>query len=172
MPSSSDPNGRHSFAIATVCLGNICRSPMAAAVLRTRLADAGLADQVAVESFGTAGWHAGEGADPRAVQVLQDRGYDGRHSARRVTTDAAKQVDLILAMDSSNYVDLRAILGADLRLRMFLEFHPDLAGIAPPSVRLDTPDPYYGSLAGFVDVLELLEPAADGIVEFVQSRLG
>ncbi|TXH44985.1 MAG: low molecular weight phosphotyrosine protein phosphatase [Actinobacteria bacterium] len=168
MPTTHEP----AFTIATVCLGNICRSPMAASVLSRKLAEAGVADAVSVESFGTAGWHAGEGADPRAVRVLQEHGYDGRHVARRVTVAAASGLDLILAMDSANYSDLRTLLGADLRLRMFLEFHPALAGIAAPDPRLDTPDPYYGSDAGFVEVLELLEPAADQVVEFALARLG
>ncbi len=171
-PDARTGTAESRFTIATVCLGNICRSPMAASILSGKLADAGLDRMVAVESFGTAGWHAGEGADPRAVRVLQSHEYDGRHTARQITPAAATDVDLILAMDSANYADPRSILGADLRLRMFLEFHPELTGIVPPDRRLDTPDPYYGSDEGFLDVLELLQPAADGVVEFVLARLG
>lgn len=152
------------FVVMTVCLGNICRSPMAAAVLRHKVASAGLAAAVSVESTGTGGWHIGEPADARAAAALAAHGYDSRHTARQFTADQQADLDLILAMDSANWRSLSAVVGPDPRLRMFRSFDPALAGISAPDPRLDVPDPYYGGPEGFMEVLRMIERAADGIV--------
>lgn len=145
---------------------------MAAAVLRQRLAAAGLAEQVAVQSAGTAGWHVGSPADVRAAATLQDNGYDPTHQARRFNQAWAREVDLVLAMDASNYTDLQAVTqGTGVELRMFREFDPTLARIRPPNPALDVPDPYYGPQSGFTEVLAMLERAADGIVTEISARL-
>ena len=94
-----------SYRITAVCLGNICRSPMAEAVIRARVEDAGLADHVLVDSAGTDGWHIGEDADPRALQTLRAAGYDLAHSGRQITTEwfiEPGHPDLLLTMDASN----------------------------------------------------------------------
>ncbi len=152
--------------VSAVCLGNICRSPIAAAVLRDRFARADL--QVSVDSSGTGGWHVGEGADPRAQRTLAQAGYPHSHTARQFDPDDCG--DLILAMDTHNYRDLQAILGADPRLRMIREFDPGLAEFEPGDPQLDVPDPYYGGADGFATVLAMLERAADGVVAHVQAR--
>lgn len=145
---------------------------MAAAVLRQRIAAAGLRDRVRVESAGTAGWHVGSPADPRAVATLLANGYGPKHQARRFTREWAQRADLVLAMDASNYADLQAMTaGTGAELRMFREFDPLLAKTRPPNKALDVPDPYYGPDSGFATVLELLERAAEGIVNEISSRL-
>lgn len=158
------------YRITTVCLGNICRSPMAEAVIRARVEVAGLEARVRVDSAGTDGWHIGEDADPRALQTLRAAGYDLVHSGRQITTEwflEPGRPDLLLTMDSSNYatvVSLAPDEAARERVRMMRSFDPALAGLPAGDPRLDVPDPWYGDHDGFADVLAMLEAAADGLV--------
>lgn len=158
------------YRITTVCLGNICRSPMAEAVIRARIEVAGLEARVRVDSAGTDGWHIGEDADPRALQTLRAAGYDLAHSGRQITTEwflEPGRPDLLLTMDSSNYatvVSLAPDEAARERVRMMRSFDPALAGLPAGDPRLDVPDPWYGDHDGFADVLAMLEAAADGLV--------
>lgn len=158
------------YRITTVCLGNICRSPMAEAVIRARVEDAGLGALVLVDSAGTDGWHIGEDADPRALRTLRAAGYDLTHSGRQITTEwflEPGRPDLLLTMDSSNYatvIDLAPDEAARERVRMMRSFDPVLAGLPAGDPRLDVPDPWYGDHDGFSDVLAMLEAAADGLV--------
>ena len=91
------------YRIVFVCTGNICRSPMAEVIARSMLADAGLDDQVSVDSAGTGGWHVGDGADRRTVRALADHGYDGsQHRAREFDRDWFAERDLILVADHTH----------------------------------------------------------------------
>jgi protein-tyrosine phosphatase len=155
------------YRITVVCLGNICRSPIGEVVLRDRIAAADLADQVVVDSAGTGDWHLGHGADPRTLQVLDDHGYAHDHVARQIAPHWMDGIDLLLAMDEANYRDLEGMLPAhgSPELRMFRAFDPDLAHLSQPSPELAVPDPYYGGSDGFVEVLRMIEKAADGIVD-------
>ena len=158
------------YRITTVCLGNICRSPMAEAVIRARVDDAGLGAQVLVDSAGTDGWHIGEDADPRALQTLRAAGYDLAHSGRQITTEwflEPGRPDLLLTMDSSNYATVIGLApdeAARERVRMMRSFDPTLAGLVAGDPRLDVPDPWYGDHDGFGEVLAMLEAAAEGLV--------
>lgn len=148
------------YRISVVCLGNICRSPMADVVLNARVADAGLDGRVAVVSAGTGGWHAGDPMDRRAAALLTSHGYDASsHRAQQVLTHWLDEHDLVLAMDADNLADLRALVSGEVdgeRLRAFRDFDPEGPG--------DVPDPYYGGEAGFHDVLAMVERTADAIV--------
>ena len=93
--------------VTMVCMGNICRSPMAEAVLRAKLRDAGRGDSVTVDSAGTGGWHVGHGADPRAIAALADRGYDLDHRARQFTRTDFERGALIVALDADNLRHVR-----------------------------------------------------------------
>ncbi|KHL16463.1 UNVERIFIED_CONTAM: protein tyrosine phosphatase [Mumia flava] len=150
--------------IALICLGNICRSPMADVVLEAKLADAGLADAVEVGSGGTGDWHVGEPMDERAARELSAHGYDpSRHRARTIRPDWFQDHDLILTMDRSNYDDVVALAPTDAdrtKVRMFRSFDPD-AGPTDDEV----PDPWYGGPAGFEQVLRMVERTTDAIVE-------
>jgi protein-tyrosine phosphatase len=152
------------YRVAVVCLGNICRSPMAHVVLESRLEQAGLAEEVEVASAGTGGWHEGEPMDPRAASTLQAAGYDPtRHRARTFGTDWYAEHDLLLAMDHSNHADMAEVSpGVDTqgRLRMFRSFDPD----ATPDADDEVPDPWYGGEEGFRQVLAMVERTADGLV--------
>jgi protein-tyrosine phosphatase len=171
MTAQRDRRGRAdagTYRIMTVCLGNICRSPMAEAVLRRKIVEAGLAEQVSVESSGTAGWHRGDNADRRARDTLQRHGYPLQHSARQFQPDWFEAMDLILAMDRSNYDDLTVMaarVGVESsHVRLLRTFDPG-AG------EEEVPDPYYGGTEGFLEVLRMVETASDGVVAHVQEQL-
>jgi protein-tyrosine phosphatase len=146
-----------------VCLGNICRSPTAAAILRAETARRGLA--VDVDSAGTDGWHAGEGADPRSSQHAAARGYDlSRHRARAVRPDDFAAFDLLLAMDRSNLARLESACPAVHRrkLRLALDFAADAS-------EREVPDPYREGPRGFEHVLDLLEDTCRGLADAVEG---
>ncbi|MEV0585830.1 low molecular weight protein-tyrosine-phosphatase [Nonomuraea sp. NPDC050310] len=143
-----------SYRILLVCMGNICRSPMAEVVLRKTLAEQGIHD-VEVESAGTGGWHEGEPMDERALSTLKAGGYDG--SAHRARQIRPGEFDLVLVMDRDN---LRKVPGA----RLFRSFDPD----APEGA--EVPDPYYGGQDGFDEVLRQVEAASRGLAEYLAAR--
>ena len=150
------------YAITLVCLGNICRSPTADVVLRSRLADAGLGDRVSVDSSGTGDWHVGKPMDRRAAAALSGAGYDpSRHRARQYDDSWAAEDDLVLAMDHDNLADLG---GRTDRVMLFGDFDPAGAGA-------DVPDPYYGGADGFRDVLTIVERTSDALVAALSSTL-
>lgn len=152
------------YRIAVVCLGNICRSPMADVILNDRIAAAGLDDLVAVESFGTGDWHVGNPMDHRAAATLTDAGYDAsRHRARQFTGETTGH-DLVLAMDTSNHADLAALGVVDERLLLFRDFDP-----SPDDDSV--PDPYYGGDEGFTHVLGIVERSSDALVEQLHMLL-
>jgi protein-tyrosine phosphatase len=151
-----------------VCLGNICRSPMAASVLRHKLAEAGLGDEVVVESAGTGGWHVGDGADHRARAALSARGYDDTHRARKFVKAFFDDYDLVLAMDRDNLRNLRAIAPdreSREEIRLLRSFDPT----APEGAEVE--DPYYGGDDGFRAVLDQIERACDGLVGELKADL-
>lgn len=162
------------YRITVVCLGNICRSPIGEVVLRDRVEQAGLGDRVQVDSAGTGDWHIGHPADRRAIETLLDHGYDVDHAARQITHEWFDRIDLALAMDVANYENLRALMAradAATDLRMFRSFDPALSSVPEPAEELAVPDPYYGGPGDFVDVLRMIERAADGLVAQLPARL-
>jgi protein-tyrosine phosphatase len=153
------PRGDGRYRVAVVCLGNICRSPMAEVVLSDRLAAAGLDDAVEVVSAGTGDWHVGEPMDRRAAAALTARGYDAsRHRAQQFEASWLEEHDLVLVMDAGNLADVSA-LGDPARVRMFRDFDPR-AGDGDR----DVPDPYYGGDDGFDSVLAIVERTVDALV--------
>jgi protein-tyrosine phosphatase len=150
--------------VCFVCSGNICRSPMAAIMFREHLRRAGLADRVRVTSAGTGPWHAGEPADPRARATLAARGYDGEHIAAQIDEDRLA-ADLLLAADTGHLRMLRREVDDPGRVRLLREFDPT----AGPGA--EVPDPYYGGDGGFDEVLDMLERAVPGLLEWVREQL-
>lgn len=163
MPARRQPFGM--YRICLVCLGNICRSPMAEVLLREEVARAGLAGAVTVESAGTGDWHTGQRMYAGARAELARRGYDGSaHRARQVQRSWLAGYDLVLAMDASNLADLRAMApDAETagRVRLFRSFDPGLAPDDP--YRGEVPDPYGGSPEEFAAVFDLVHAAARGL---------
>jgi len=154
------------YRVAVVCLGNICRSPIADVVVNALLGEAGLSDRVEVTSCGTGTWHIGEPMDQRAAAVLTRSGYDAsRHRARHFGADWHDH-DLILVMDHTNLDDVLAELPADRheRVRLFRSFDPEVTATDPAEVP-DVPDPFYGGPEGFDDVLAIVERTAHRLVE-------
>jgi protein-tyrosine phosphatase len=143
--------------IAVVCLGNICRSPMGAAVLRHKVAEAGLADAVTVTSAGTGDWHVGGSADKRARAALRRRGYDDAHTARQFGRTDFADHDLVLGMDHANVRDLRRIAPEGAQIRLF-----DVEEVA---------DPYWGDARDFDAALDQIERAADALIAELRAQL-
>ncbi|MCX6399131.1 MAG: low molecular weight phosphotyrosine protein phosphatase [Propionibacteriales bacterium] len=168
MPSAPPPRTPGRYRIAVVCLGNICRSPMADVVLNARIRDAGMDDAVEVVSAGTGGWHAGDPMDRRAAALLTTEGYDAsRHRAQQVQPSWLDEFDLVLTMDRDNLRDVRSLRTDavdERRVRPFRDFDPDEPGG-------EVPDPYYGGASGFRDVLAMVERTADTLVAEVTLAL-
>ena len=141
--------------ILIVCLGNICRSPLAHAVLGEELEVAGVSDRVEVDSAGTGDWNIGKPPDPRMQAAAGAVGVALDHTARQITPDDLAQSDLILVMDRQNLRDVQA-LAPDAATRNKVELFLSYAG-RPDT---DVPDPYYGGDEGFTEVVALVRDAA------------
>jgi len=161
-----EPRNPDRYRIALVCLGNICRSPVADVVVNARIDTAGLAGCVTVDSSGTGGWHVGNPMDHRAAATLVGDGYDPTaHRARQFTAELVEDYDLVLAMDRSNRAELRRLGVPEGRLRLFRDFDPQPGDG-------EVPDPYFGGDRGFSDVLAMVERTSIGLVAELQARLG
>ena len=161
LPPPRDPGAP--YTVCLVCLGNICRSPMAEVVLRAELAQASLADAVTVDSAGTGDWHIGYPMDRRAHAELARRGYDGSaHRARQIDASWLPGRDLFLAMDRRNVADLRRMAAQagvpDHRVQLF----GAAGGLGPDQ---DIPDPYGGEADDFATALELIQDGARQLTE-------
>lgn len=151
-----------------VCLGNICRSPTAEATMRELVREAGLEQEIELDSAGTGSWHVGSAPDERATAAAAGRGIALEGAARRARAEDFDDFDLILAMDGSNLSDLRDLAGSDqqrAKVRLLREFDPDSAG----SGDLDVPDPYYGEGDGFERVLDHVQAACVGLLEQIRA---
>jgi protein-tyrosine phosphatase len=174
LPGPRDPAG--DYRVCLVCLGNICRSPMAEVVLRAELEQAGLSGKVWVESAGMGDWHLGEPMDPRASAELTRRGHDGsRHVSRQITGGWLGDFDLFVVMDRNNLASLRQLAAgppgragdpdAGQRIRLMRSFDPAAAPGA------EVPDPYNGGPADYEETFELVQAAARGLTERLAGLL-
>lgn len=147
-----------------VCLGNICRSPTGEAVMRHLVEQAGLADEIAIDSAGTGSWHAGHPPDERSAAAAAARGITLAGRARQVRDSDFDDFDLLLCADAANVRDLLALLPPDsparAKVRRLREFDPRAVAAGD----LDVPDPYYGGPSGFEDVLDLVQAACTGLL--------
>jgi protein-tyrosine phosphatase len=149
-----------------VCMGNICRSPMAEGVFRHMIRQSGLGDVVRVESAGTHAFHVGEGPDKRAQATAAKRGYDiADLRARRVEDIDFERFDLILAMDWDNLSLLQQMSPkkAHHKLQLLMRF-------ATEHESATIPDPYYGAQQGFDQALDFIEDACAGLLEVARRR--
>jgi len=150
-----------------VCMGNICRSPIAHGVLEQLLHEHELAGDVAVDSAGTHAYHVGEPPDARARSALHERGIDiGGQRARRVCETDFAEYHYILAMDRDNVSSLVQQCPPRLanRIRLLLDYAPGIA-------QREVPDPYYGGPDGFEKVIDLVELAIGGLIEELGERV-
>lgn len=152
------------FRIICVCLGNICRSPAAQAVLERLIRREGFEPRFQVDSAGTASYHIGRPPDSRMLAIAASRGYELTSVAKSLTNVLVAERNLILAMDRNNYEDIVEIAnGKTDRIRMWSDFLDE-------SWPREVPDPYYGGQMGFEYVMDMLEAAATKILaECVQA---
>ena len=160
MTASLDP-----MRILVVCLGNICRSPLAEAALREEIAAAGLADEVTVDSAGTGDWNIGKPPDPRMVAAASTSGLTLSGTARQIAADDLAHSDLILVMDRANLRDVLA-LAPDEQTRGKVRLFLDYAGQGEAEV----PDPYYGEEDGFPAVVGTVRAAARTIARQLREQ--
>ncbi len=154
--------------ILFVCLGNICRSPMAEGMFRHIAEQRGLIPPVRVASAGTGAWHIGDPPDTRAQDAAAGRGVDlSAQRACQVSTSDFAEFDLILAMDRANLSALEqmAPAGSTAQLKLFLDFAGDTG-------TTEVPDPYYGGRHGFAQALDLIEAASRGLADYIEGRRG
>jgi len=150
-----------------VCMGNICRSPTAEGVFRKLVRERGLDKVIEIDSAGTHGYHVGRPPDARAQEAARQRGVDlGALQGRQVTRDDFERFDYILAMDNENIESLLEICPMTHRpkLRLLLDY-------APHRTERQVPDPYFGGAAGFERVLDLIEDAAEGLLDDIDRRV-
>ena len=146
--------------ILFVCLGNICRSPMAEGVFRRVASDAGSDHLFEIDSAGMGDWHKGQAPDHRAQSAALARGIDiSEQSSRKIELEDFAYFDLVMAMDGSNIADLYEIapLSARPKIRRFLDYAPHI------DIE-DVPDPYFGGAEGFDHALDLIDAAAQGLL--------
>ena len=151
---------RSTIGVLFICLGNICRSPLAEGVFRHLVAARGLDDRFHIDSAGTGGWHVGEPPDPRSVDVARAHGIELTSTGRQVSADDMSDFDVLVVMDQQNKRDvghLQELYGDSARLVLLREFEPQA-----PS--LDVPDPYYGGPDGFDRVYEMVHRSCEGLL--------
>jgi protein-tyrosine phosphatase len=141
-----------------VCMGNICRSPLAEGVFLHKLNARGVAEQFRVESAGCSGWHAGERPDPRALEIARKYGVVLPGRARQVTTADLGAFDQLICMDRQNLEHLIGMGALKARTRLLLE-------VDPRSMLREVPDPYYGGLDGFELVYRLIDAACETLAD-------
>jgi len=148
-----------------VCMGNICRSPLAEGVFLHMAQSRGVLERFEVDSAGTGGWHAGNPPDPRALEVANRNGVKLVSRARQVRApDDFDRFRWVIVMDLDNRARLLAIGAPEEHVRLLRSFDPALAHLAHDDSRLEVPDPYYGGPEGFDRVYEMVTAACGGLL--------
>lgn len=155
------------ISVLFVCLGNICRSPLAEAVFRKVVTEEGLEARFRIDSAGTSGYHDGQPPDPRTTEVAARRGVEVIGTSRRVTRSDVDSFDYLIVMDDENRRAVGHLVDGSPRnpeVRLLREFDPNGSG------DLDVPDPYFGGPRGFEDVHDLVERSARGLLDHLRDR--
>lgn len=157
MPASDGPSPT---SVLFVCLGNICRSPLAEGVFRSLVSNQELDEAFSIDSAGTGGWHVGSPPDPRSVQVAAEHGIELTGTARQLQEEDLDRFDVVLAMDRENLRNLErmAATGAHARIHLLREFDPEGEGD-------EVPDPYYGGPGGFETVYQMVHRSCAALLE-------
>ncbi|MDQ6953849.1 MAG: low molecular weight protein-tyrosine-phosphatase [Mariprofundaceae bacterium] len=147
-----------------VCLGNICRSPLAEVIVSSQAEKKGLAEQFSFSSAGTGDWHIGGRADPRSEQTAKQHGLDlSQHQAQQITRNNINLWDYFVAMDADNHRNLLHMGVHPGRLLMMRQF--ESAG----EISLNVPDPYYGGEDGFEDIYHIFCANADILLRHLRN---
>lgn len=149
-----------------VCLGNICRSPLGAAIFRNKIKSNGMASWVEVDSCGTSNYHIGDNADPRTIANASRNSVPIEHCARQLSVEDLEKFDFIFAMDRSNYHNiLRLANGDDVRqkVKLMREFDPENKGG-------EVPDPYHGNEDDFQEVFEILDRSTSHFIDYLRRE--
>jgi protein-tyrosine phosphatase len=152
-----------------VCLGNICRSPLAEGIFKKLIAESGLSSFIGVDSAGTARWHIDEPPDTRSIQIAAENGIQLEHLGRQVRKIDLEKFDYILAMDNENWEEILRLQDPDqspkARVMLVRDFDNQQSGA-------DIPDPYYGGQNGFQMVYEILEESLSNFLKFLIREHG
>jgi protein-tyrosine phosphatase len=156
--------GQPEVTVSMVCLGNICRSPMAAAILYNRRNEIA-APRIIVDSSGTGAWHVGEGPNPHSKQTWEKHGLMYDHTAKKFSKNDFYASDLILVMDSSNYANVMALANEDVKHKVFYlrQFDESLRNAKVEDI--EVPDPYSLAIGHFEAVYEMLDKAVTGLLK-------
>jgi protein-tyrosine phosphatase len=152
-----------------VCLGNICRSPLAEGVFAGLVRERGLDNRIACDSAGTSGWHIGDRPDPRTIETAEKHGLRLDHLGRKFVSGDFQRFDYILAMDRQNYADIRSVPGYreydPERLKLMRDYDDREPGG-------DVPDPYYGGMDGFEQVYGILHRSCGRLLDDIVRQNG
>jgi protein-tyrosine phosphatase len=149
-----------------VCLGNICRSPLAEALFRKHVIDSGLEHDFYIDSCGTADYHIGHSPDPRSRHNALDNGLIYDHLGRQLSYDDLVEFDYIVAMDHSNLENIKKLANGSVReaeILMMREYDP-------AADHVDVPDPYFGGDNGFQEVFEILDRSTKALLDQLKNR--
>jgi protein-tyrosine phosphatase len=148
-----------------VCLGNICRSPMAEGVFRHKVLQAGLETRITTDSAGTGHWHVGELPHTETRRILTANHISYTHRARVFQRSDLDTFDYILTMDDANFLDVRSFGAGKAKVARLMDFAPQ-AGVR------EVPDPYYQGSAAYAEVFRLVSAAADGLLVAIVREQG
>ncbi|MDX1389947.1 MAG: low molecular weight protein-tyrosine-phosphatase [Acidobacteriota bacterium] len=163
MDSNNSDSTRTS--VLFVCLGNICRSPLAEGVFRQLVSEAGLEDRFEIDSAGTGAWHVGEKPDARAAMVAGQHGIALDCNARQLTEEDVARFDWLIAMDRENLRNIRRMadaVGSDAEIHLLREFDTEGSGD-------EVPDPYYGGASGFETVYEMVHRSCARLLDRLKA---
>ena len=153
--SNSDTTG-----VLFVCLGNICRSPLAEGIFQHLVEEAGVSDEFEIDSAGTGAWHVGERPDTRAIAVARAHGITLPSRARQITPEDLDHFDYVIAMDLENVRNLENMAESsrtDVQIHLLREFDPEHTGD-------EVPDPYYGGASGFEKVFKIVSQSCEALL--------
>ena len=148
-----------------VCLGNICRSPMAEGIFISQISKLDISHKFSCDSAATSTYQIGDAPDHRAIKTAKKYGINLTHKARQVTSKDFDEYDYILAMDASNFENINKLKTTDAKakVKMMLDFHPS-------TTCTEVPDPYYGDIEDFEKVYDLLTEANEGLINYLKLQ--